>query len=68
MTLEQWVVLSASGAMFGLIGQLIWTIMGLHKRHQAKGEASADPPSSLHRPQLVSTLPSGECCGWVCRW
>ncbi|MEP3847711.1 MAG: hypothetical protein ABJM43_20385 [Paracoccaceae bacterium] len=63
MTLEQWVVLAASGAMFGLIGQLIRTTMGLRKLHRSVGDAAADFQTSLNLPQLVISLFLGALAG-----
>lgn len=63
MTLEQWVVLAASGAMFGLIEQLIRTIMGLRKLHRIVGDTAADFSSSLNILQLVISLFLGALAG-----
>ncbi len=60
MTLEQWIVLAASGALFGLIGQLIRTALGFRKLHR---EAPGNFRNTLNISQLMISLLLGTLAG-----
>ena len=60
MTLDQWIVLTFSGALFGLIGQLIRTALGLRKLHR---ENPGGLRSSFDTLQLAISLLLGVLAG-----
>ncbi|WP_298975812.1 hypothetical protein [uncultured Roseobacter sp.] len=63
MQLEQWIILTAAGAFFGLIGQAVRTAMGLRKLHREANPQDGGFTKAFSTSQLTISLMLGALAG-----